>query len=97
MVLTSLPDIPALTPLERIGPKGFLQYIFPFQLPDDYDIEEVSRVLKVGYHEASKRLPVSKQFPKLSFNLVKLLLHYTFMIPISCRYSGSSVALLNLT
>jgi hypothetical protein len=54
----AFPDIPALTPLERIGPKGFLQYVFPFELHDDYDVEEITNILKIGYAAAGKRLPV---------------------------------------
>lgn len=46
------------THLERIGPKGWLRYVFPFELPGDYDISEVSRVLRDGYYAAAKRLPV---------------------------------------
>ena len=50
-------SIPQLTALERIGPKGYLRYIFPFQLDDNYDIEEVSRILQAGYDALSQRLP----------------------------------------
>lgn len=56
--MTSLPDVPELTHLERIGPKGYLRYVFPFQLDDDYDIEEVSRVLRSGFDAAKSRLTV---------------------------------------
>ncbi|OJJ97389.1 hypothetical protein ASPACDRAFT_53627 [Aspergillus aculeatus ATCC 16872] len=38
-----------LTALERIGPKGYLRYVFPFQLQDDYDLDEVAGALKAGY------------------------------------------------
>lgn len=54
----SAPEIPALTPLERIGPKGFLQYVFPFELPEGYDPEQITSILKTGYKAASQRLPV---------------------------------------
>lgn len=46
------------THLERIGPKGWLRYVFPFELPDDYDINEVSRILRAGYQAAAQRFPV---------------------------------------
>ncbi|KAL4936956.1 hypothetical protein BDV06DRAFT_232905 [Aspergillus oleicola] len=45
-----------LTALERIGPKGYLRYVFPFQLQDNYDLEDVSRVLQVGYEALKKRI-----------------------------------------
>lgn len=53
-----LRDIPALTPLERIGPKGYLRYVFPFQLPEDYDVDKVANTLKTGYNTAKKQLSV---------------------------------------
>lgn len=45
------------THLERIGPKGWLRYVFPFQLAEDYDIDEVSRIFKAGFDAAKQRLP----------------------------------------
>ncbi|PYI06948.1 hypothetical protein BO78DRAFT_444438 [Aspergillus sclerotiicarbonarius CBS 121057] len=50
--------IPTLTSLERIGPKGYVRYIFPFPLGDDYDLEQVMRVLRASYAATKKRLPV---------------------------------------
>ncbi|KAL1982376.1 hypothetical protein VTN96DRAFT_1407 [Rasamsonia emersonii] len=50
--------IPTLTPLERIGPKGYLRYVFPFQLSEDYDISKVASVLKAGYDAAKQRISV---------------------------------------
>lgn len=47
-----------LTHLERIGPKGWLQYIYPFQLSENYDIDEVARVLRTGFEATCKRLPL---------------------------------------
>ncbi|KAH8892183.1 trichothecene 3-o-acetyltransferase [Thozetella sp. PMI_491] len=54
--MSSIPDssIPALTPLEKIGPKGYLQYIFLFELPQSYDTQEIVHILRVGYYAASK-------------------------------------------
>ncbi|KAJ5743639.1 hypothetical protein N7533_008509 [Penicillium manginii] len=46
-----------LTQLERIGPKGYLRYIFPFQLEANYDLDGVARVLQVGYDALSRRIP----------------------------------------
>lgn len=58
MASPSVPDPPALTPLEKIGPKGWLRYVFPFQLSDGQDIDEVARILRAGYEAAKYRLPV---------------------------------------
>ncbi|KAJ5544449.1 Transferase [Penicillium sp. DV-2018c] len=51
--------IPQLTHLERIGPKGWLRYIFPFQLQENYDLDEVARVLQAGYRGLLRRLPLA--------------------------------------
>ncbi|KAL0932082.1 enoyl- hydratase isomerase family [Colletotrichum truncatum] len=51
-------EIPGLTPLERIGPKGYIRYIFPFQLPEDYDIEKTVSILREGYEAAQRRIAV---------------------------------------
>ena len=45
------------THLERIGPKGWLRYVFPFQLDDNYDIDHVSRIFRAGFDAAKQRLP----------------------------------------
>ena len=58
MGLTSFPGIPNLTPLEGIGPKGYLRYVFPFRLHNDYNIEEVSQILRAGLAATKERLPV---------------------------------------
>ena len=50
--------IPTLTSLERIGPKGYLRYVFLFPLADDYTIDEVASVLKAGYNATKQRLSV---------------------------------------
>lgn len=49
--------IPELTALERIGPKGYLRYVFPFQLQNGYDLNEVARVLQAGYQGLTQRIP----------------------------------------
>lgn len=46
-----------LTALERIGPKGYLRYIFPFPLQENYDLDEVARVLQIGYQVLTYRIP----------------------------------------
>ncbi|KAK3313995.1 trichothecene 3-o-acetyltransferase [Apodospora peruviana] len=51
-------DLLPLTALERIGPKGYLRYVFPFELAQDYEIGEVHRILQAGYEALAKRLPV---------------------------------------
>ncbi|KAH8649380.1 hypothetical protein BX600DRAFT_484186 [Xylariales sp. PMI_506] len=53
MVSLHSPDVLKLTPLERIGPKGYLQYVFPFELPEGYIPEEIVHTLKAGYYAAS--------------------------------------------
>ncbi|KAJ5781988.1 uncharacterized protein N7518_010471 [Penicillium psychrosexuale] len=49
--------IPELTVLERIGPKGYLRYIFPFHLQEEYDLDEATRVLQAGYQALTQRIP----------------------------------------
>ncbi|KAJ5779902.1 hypothetical protein N7457_007622 [Penicillium paradoxum] len=53
----SFRPIPELTSLERIGPKGWLRYVFPLQLQGEYDLDEVARVLQAGYRGLIQRLP----------------------------------------
>lgn len=50
--------IPPLTPLERIGPKAYLRYIFPFTLPASSTISEISTILQAGYDALTSRLPI---------------------------------------
>ncbi|KAK1965884.1 hypothetical protein LY78DRAFT_681385 [Colletotrichum sublineola] len=56
--LSGFAEIPGLTPLERIGPKGYLRYVFPFQLPDGYDLDQTASVLRTGYEAAQRRIAV---------------------------------------
>lgn len=56
--ISGFTEIPDLTPLERIGPKGYLRYVFPFQLPDDYDLEQAASALRAGYEAAQQRIAV---------------------------------------
>ncbi|KAK2799590.1 hypothetical protein FQN50_008428 [Emmonsiellopsis sp. PD_5] len=46
-----------LTGLERIGPKGYLRYVFPFQLQENYNPDEVARVIQAGYEALTQRIP----------------------------------------
>jgi hypothetical protein len=50
-------EIPQLTPLERIAPKGYVRYIFLFHLGKDYNINKVSRVLQIGYETLAREIP----------------------------------------
>ncbi|PSS06902.1 hypothetical protein M430DRAFT_54198 [Amorphotheca resinae ATCC 22711] len=52
------PSIPPLMPLERAGPKGYVRYLFPFPLAENYNLDEVARVLKDSLAATQKRLPV---------------------------------------
>lgn len=56
--LDPFPQIPPLTPLERIGPKGYLRYVFTSPLPEAYDIDNVSSALKGGFDTAKQRIGV---------------------------------------
>ncbi|KAJ5344693.1 hypothetical protein N7452_002697 [Penicillium brevicompactum] len=50
-------DIPSLTAFERIGPKGWVRYVFPFQLADDYDIPQVTDVISRGFDAVKQQFP----------------------------------------
>ncbi|KAJ4249829.1 hypothetical protein NW762_012172 [Fusarium torreyae] len=54
----SLSDVPELTALERVGPRGYLRYVFPMRLDDGYDLEQIADVLKNGYKAACQRIGV---------------------------------------
>ncbi|OKL56976.1 hypothetical protein UA08_07781 [Talaromyces atroroseus] len=49
-------NLPPLTAIERIGPKGYLRYVFPFELAEDYNLDEVVRILTAGYNEAKEHI-----------------------------------------
>ncbi|KAE8349835.1 transferase family-domain-containing protein [Aspergillus coremiiformis] len=49
--------VPRLTALERIGLKVYIRYIFPFQLDGNYQIDEVTRVLRTAYVATQRRIP----------------------------------------
>lgn len=56
--ITSFPEIPSLTQIERIGPKGYLRYVFNFGLPDNYDLEAVATALQKGYSATKQRMGI---------------------------------------
>lgn len=49
-----------VTPIEQISPRGWPRYIFPFELPENYDLDEVTRILKDGWEATCRRIPVLK-------------------------------------
>ncbi|KAI1370551.1 transferase family-domain-containing protein [Hypoxylon crocopeplum] len=49
--------IPALIPLEKAGPKGYIRYVFPLELSEGYDLDEVFRILRAGFEAAKERIP----------------------------------------
>lgn len=49
--------VPRLTALEQIAPKGYLRYVFLFQLDDGYNMGKVANVLRVGYATLKHRIP----------------------------------------
>ncbi|EFX06189.1 trichothecene 3-o-acetyltransferase [Grosmannia clavigera kw1407] len=58
MLLEDKSKILSLTALERVGPKGYLRYVFPFELPENYDMAEVARVLQSGYNGLIQKIAV---------------------------------------
>lgn len=71
----SISDVPELTALERVGPRGYLRYVFPMRLAEDYDRDEVFSVLKDGYKAACQRIGVlaSEAVPDLDSKQANLL------------------------
>ncbi|KAI5305398.1 hypothetical protein KEM55_009011, partial [Ascosphaera atra] len=51
-------ELPALTPLEHTAPLVYVRLIYPFELPENYDIEETSRILATAYEGLKKRIPI---------------------------------------
>ncbi|KAI2616872.1 transferase family-domain-containing protein [Hypoxylon sp. NC1633] len=49
--------IPALIPLEKAGPKGYIRYVLPIELPKDYDLDEVFGIFRAGFEAAKARIP----------------------------------------
>ncbi|KAF6808617.1 enoyl- hydratase isomerase family [Colletotrichum plurivorum] len=59
----SLPDarshsgIPQLTPLEQISPRGWVRYLFPFELPENYDPEAITEIFRKSLQATKERFP----------------------------------------
>ncbi|KAI1308307.1 transferase family-domain-containing protein [Xylaria venustula] len=49
--------IPKLIPLEKAGPKGYIRFVFPIELGESYDADEVFGILKQGLEGAKERIP----------------------------------------
>lgn len=49
--------LPKLTALEQIGPRGYARYIFPFELEEEFNIDEVFRVIRQGYNFLKHQIP----------------------------------------
>ncbi|CAG7944375.1 unnamed protein product [Penicillium salamii] len=55
---TSIPPaIPPLTAFERIGPKGWIRYVFLFQLAEEYKIGQVVEIVRHDFDEVKDRFP----------------------------------------
>ncbi|KAG5772033.1 hypothetical protein H9Q72_001646 [Fusarium xylarioides] len=52
----ALSDVPELTAIERVGPRGYLRYIFPMRLADDTTPDRAMDVLKGGYRAACQKI-----------------------------------------
>lgn len=52
-------SVPQLTVLERIGLKFWVRFIFVFDLGEDYDIDEVSRIIRAGYLAMKQEIPLA--------------------------------------
>ncbi|KAI0521976.1 transferase family-domain-containing protein [Xylaria bambusicola] len=48
---------PTLIPLEKAGPKGFIRMVFPLELGESYDADEIFGILKQGLEAAKQRAP----------------------------------------
>ncbi|KAI0152901.1 transferase family-domain-containing protein [Xylariaceae sp. FL1272] len=50
-------QLPALIPLEKAGPKGYIRFVLPIELGDSYDADVVFDLLKQGLENAKERIP----------------------------------------
>ncbi|WYZ42789.1 hypothetical protein EsH8_VI_000488 [Colletotrichum jinshuiense] len=50
---------PPLLPVEQIGPKGWVRSIFHFELPDNYDVDHLTSLLKTAYNAMKARTPIA--------------------------------------
>ncbi|KAI1759530.1 transferase family-domain-containing protein [Hypoxylon sp. FL1150] len=49
--------IPAAIPLEKAGPKGYIRQVFPLELPNDYNVDEVFQIFRDGFEATKARIP----------------------------------------
>ncbi|KAK2730289.1 enoyl- hydratase isomerase family [Colletotrichum kahawae] len=52
-----LSGVPRLTPLEQISPRGWVRYLFPFQLPQDYDPRAITNIFRRSLQATKERFP----------------------------------------
>ncbi|KAM0330973.1 hypothetical protein ACHAQA_003930 [Verticillium albo-atrum] len=57
-IVSGYDEIPALLPLETIGPKMYVKPFLVFKLQEDYEIDHLTRVLDDAYRATKKRIPV---------------------------------------
>ncbi|KAF4908805.1 hypothetical protein CGCF415_v006335 [Colletotrichum fructicola] len=56
---TNLDLAPPLLPVEQIGPKGWIRCIYHFELPDNYDADHLTHILKTAYKAMKDRVPIA--------------------------------------
>ncbi|KZZ96248.1 Chloramphenicol acetyltransferase-like domain protein [Ascosphaera apis ARSEF 7405] len=49
--------LPKLTLLEKIAPPAYVRIIYPFALPENYDINEISHVIRTAHAATNRRIP----------------------------------------
>ncbi|KAJ4017874.1 hypothetical protein NW752_001779 [Fusarium irregulare] len=50
---------PPLLPTEKIGPMGWVRLVFHFELPENYDSEELTSIFKKAYSSFKERVPIA--------------------------------------
>jgi hypothetical protein len=50
-------SIPKLTAIEQISPRGYARYIFPFQIRENCNVDEIFHVVRQGYDFLAKQIP----------------------------------------
>ncbi|KAF2139480.1 uncharacterized protein K452DRAFT_232154 [Aplosporella prunicola CBS 121167] len=63
-----------LIPTEHIGPKGWIRYLYLFELPENYDAARVEQLLRDAFIAAKKRTPLlgCEAVPDLKTGLLTL-------------------------
>ncbi|KAI1855895.1 hypothetical protein JX265_011978 [Neoarthrinium moseri] len=56
-VSASREDWRVLSSIEQASPRGYPRYLFPFELQDNYNLEEIVHVLKTGWDATCQRFP----------------------------------------